>query len=288
MRIVHFSDVHVREDFSFREAPKIGWRRTAALTELKFGGRARDFGDAGGTFRTLVSAMTALKPDHVLFSGDFTALATEKEFSQAREILGDWADSPDRFSAVPGNHDRYTAGSIRARRYERHFGHLLQSDLPDLQTDSGFPFVRFLGNAAAVVGIDTTRLAPLPGLSFGEVRPAELHCLDSLLHSDALQRRHVMLLMHHAPFGPRGRPDTPTHGLWRLARFLKVVRQHPRLTILCGHIHRRYDLAADETHPRILNPGSGTLHNGPGFYVMDLDDTGSLRSVEEVRVPFTA
>ena len=285
MRIVQFSDVHVREDFSFLEAPRFGWRRTAALTELKFGGRARDFGDAGGTFRSLVTAMEARRPDHVLFSGDFTALATEREFAEARDILGDWAKDPARFSAVPGNHDRYTEGSVRERRYERYFGHLLQSDLPELQTDSGFPFVRLLRDSAAVVGLDTTRLAPLPGLSFGEIRPAELRCLDRLLRTDALQSRSVMLLMHHAPFGPEGRPDTPTHGLWRLARFLEVVRQHPRLTIHCGHIHRRYDLAACPEHPRILNPGSGTLHSGPGFYVMEIDDDGGILSVDEVKVP---
>lgn len=285
MRIVHFSDVHVREGFPLSQSFRYGWRRAACEANMRLSGRARDFGDAGGTFRNLMAKIEELKPDHVIFSGDFTASATPLEFRQAKEILGGLAQDRARFSAVPGNHDRYTAGSVATRRYEAHFGHLLESDLPGFATSKGYPFVRLVGEALAVVGVDTTRLAPIPGLSFGEIPLEELAALGRILEQPEIQRRHVMLLMHHVPFGPSGRPDTPTHGLWHRELFLDVVRRHPRLTLHCGHVHRRYVLPATASCPRIFNPGSGTLHRGPGFFVLDLDGDGEIASFQEVAVP---
>ena len=285
MRIVQFSDVHIREDFSWREAPKFGWRRTVALGELKFGGRARDFGDAGGTLANLAEAIEREAPGLILFSGDFTALSTHREFADARALLKNLLREPRRFCAVPGNHDRYTPASVNERRFEQYFGDCQTSDLPEFALSTGYPFVRLFGDTLAVIGLDTSLLAPFPGISFGRLDFGSLDRLRRILALDEIQRRRVMVLMHHAPFGPKGRPDTPTHGLQRSRPLMEVLMRHPRLTIHCGHIHRRYQLPAAASHPPIFNPGSGTLHGSPGFFAFELSDTsGEIESVREVRI----
>lgn len=284
MRLIHFSDVHVRETFPLRDLPRFGWRRAAALFELEVCGRGQQFGDSRSTLQCLTAAMTSLEPDHVLFSGDFTALATPREFAWAKEALGPLAEDRQRFSAVPGNHDRYTRGSMRQGRFEHFFGHLLASDLPEFQGERGFPFVHLVGDALAVVGLDTTRLAPLPGLAFGQVDPEQRQLLARILDSPALQDRAVALLMHHAPRCARDRADTPTHGLLGAEALLRSLAGRPRTSIHFGHIHQRYFLPASEAHPHLFNAGAGTLRRAPGFWVIDLDAQGQISSAREVTI----
>ncbi|MDR0966730.1 MAG: metallophosphoesterase [Myxococcales bacterium] len=282
MRLIHFSDVHVRELFSLRELPRFGWRRALALLELSLAGRGRQFGDSLTTLRRLVATMETFAPDHILFSGDFTALATPHEFEWAKEVLGPWASDPRRLSVVPGNHDRYTRRSVRERRFERCFGALLESDLPRLQGSAGFPFVRLVGERLAVIGLDTTRLAPFPGLAFGRIDPGQRRLLEDILESEAVRNRAVALLLHHAPLSPHGRPDTLTHGLVDAPELLARLAGRPRTSMHFGHIHHRYWLAANETRPHLFDAGAGTMRCAPGFWVIDLDDAGNVADARDV------
>lgn len=281
MRLIHFSDVHIREIFAPRELPRVGWRRAAAIFELEVCGRARRFGDSLSTLRRLVDAMTALEPDRVLFSGDFTAMATEREFTWAREAVAPLIDS-GRLSAVPGNHDRYTRGSVREGRFERFFGSLLQSDLPDAQGKGGFPFVHLIGESLAVIGLDTTRLAPLPGLAFGEIDHTQRELLARILDRDEVRRRAVAILLHHAPLNASGHADTPTHGLRGGDDLLRSLTGRPRTSLHFGHIHQRYFLPANSARPHLFNAGAGTMRPTPGFWVIDLNAHGEIESAREV------
>lgn len=287
MRLIHFSDVHIREIFAPRELPRVGWRRAAAIFELEVCGRARRFGDSLSTLRRLVDAMTALEPDRVLFSGDFTAMATEREFTWAREAVAPLIDS-GRLSAVPGNHDRYTRGSVREGRFERFFGSLLQSDLPDAQGKGGFPFVHLIGESLAVIGLDTTRLAPLPGLAFGEIDRTQRELLARILDRDEVRRRAVAILLHHAPLNASGHADTPTHGLRGGSDLLRALKDRPRTSLHFGHIHQRYFLPANGSRPHLFNAGAGTMRPTPGFWVIDLNARGEIESAREVTLEDSA
>ena len=171
---------------------------------------------------------------------------------------------------------------MRSRRFERFFGHLIESDLPALQGPRGFPFVHLVGDALAVIGLDTTRLAPLPGLAFGELDVAQRQRLAKILDHERVRDRAVALLMHHAPLSPRGRPDTATHGLVHAGALLDALAGRPRTSIHCGHIHRRYWLKADGARPHLFDAGAGTLAAAPGFWVIDLDARGELIAAREV------
>ena len=68
--------------------------------------------------------------DHVAVTGDLTNLALETEFEAVRELLEDELGlHPSEVSVVPGNHDLYTRGAMRGRRFVRYFGAYVESEL---------------------------------------------------------------------------------------------------------------------------------------------------------------
>ncbi len=242
-------------------------------------GRARRFVEAERSLARLAAA-AASEADHVVITGDLTGLAYEEEFERAKAALGPLAEDPARLSVIPGNHDRYTARADRERRFERHFGHLVQSDLPRFAGPRGYPFVRLLGSEAAVVGLDSTRLAPFPGLAFGQVGREQLARLVALLESRELQGRAVAVLVHHAPLLESGRPDTLTHGLRDASALLRALAGRP-CSLHHGHVHRRYWLKASASRPDLFDAGSSTLSGREGFWRVELD-AGGVRGAREV------
>ena len=154
MRFLHCSDVHITDDYFRRRLLRLGWRRWVAMAELQLGGRARRFAHAEETLRQIARDAESLGVEHLVLSGDLTAYAMPDEFIRARAALAPWAEDRARASVIPGNHDRYTPGALKSRRFERSFGQLLPSDIPELAVEDGFPFVRLLGERDA----DVTRM----------------------------------------------------------------------------------------------------------------------------------
>src|SRR3954453_5261048 len=83
-------------------------------------GRARKF--RLERLHAVVGRVVDLAPDHVLITGDLTTTALDKEFRDARAVLADLLSDPSRATVIPGNHDRYTTGSVRWREFEHWFG----------------------------------------------------------------------------------------------------------------------------------------------------------------------
>ncbi|HZI13450.1 MAG TPA: metallophosphoesterase [Myxococcus sp.] len=269
MRFVHCSDVHITEDYFALPLRRLGWRRWVALAELTVGGRAKRYARAPQALSAIVRDAQAHAVDHFILSGDLTAYALEGEFSGARAALGPLADDPRRCTVIPGNHDVFTPGSHRSGRFARHFGHLLESDLPEYRTEGAFPFVRLLGEEAAVVGLLSARVPITPGLSYGYIGPAQLQGLAALLKDARLDGRAVLVVVHHAPLTQRGRADRWSHGL-RDAQALLDLLPGPRYAVLHGHIHQRYHHPATENRPHIFGAGSSTEAGHEGYWVIEV------------------
>jgi 3',5'-cyclic AMP phosphodiesterase CpdA len=269
MRFVHCSDVHITEDYFALPLRRLGWRRWVALAELTVGGRAKRYARAPQALSAIVRDAQAHAVDHFILSGDLTAYALEGEFSGARAALGPLADDPRRCTVIPGNHDVFTPGSHRSGRFARHFGHLLESDLPEYRREGAFPFVRLLGEEAAVVGLLSARVPITPGLSYGFIGPAQLEGLAALLKDARLDGRAVLVVVHHAPLTPRGRADRWSHGL-RDAQALLRLLPGPRYAVLHGHIHQRYHHLATGERPHIFGAGSSTEAGHEGYWVIEV------------------
>jgi 3',5'-cyclic AMP phosphodiesterase CpdA len=276
MRFLHCSDVHITQDYSAAPFFQLGWRRWFGLLELTIGGRATAYRDAQQTLRRIVEVVERGEADHLLLSGDLTAYAAEAEFGLAREALGAIADTRAKFSVIPGNHDCFTPNAVKTKRFERYFGHLIDSDLPEYQRDGAYPFVHLKGDEAAVVGLHSSRVPIFPGLAYGAVGPVQLSALREIVADKRLEHRAVLVMVHHAPLRANGTEDTRIHGLLDAAALLDLL-PGPRFAVLHGHIHRRYHHVATATRPHIIGAGSATERGREGYWMIDVED-GEVRS----------
>jgi 3',5'-cyclic AMP phosphodiesterase CpdA len=277
VRFLHCSDVHITGDYRSKSWLELGWRRMPALGELFLKGRARDFSKAPQTLRQIVSDAERHKADHLIVSGDVTAYALEEEFDGARAALEPFVSDKRRCTVIPGNHDTYTPGTVRDRRFERRFGHLLESDLPEVAREGLFPFVRLL-DGVAVVGLKSARVPLMPGASFGFIGRKQLSGLDAALADRRLEGRAVLVVVHHAPLTQAGKPDRPNHGLIDARALFRRVRG-PRFAVLHGHIHRRYHHEPTPERPHLFGAGSSTQRGREGYWLIDVDG-GRVASCE--------
>lgn len=270
MRFLHCSDVHITEDYFALPLRKLGWRRWLALAELTVGGRAKAYSQAQRTLATIAGDARSQGADHFILSGDLTAYALEGEFRAARAALGPLGQDPRRCTVIPGNHDVFTPGSARSGRFALHFGHLLESDLPEYRREGAFPFVRLVGEGAAVVGLCSARVPLTPGLSYGVIGDAQLEGLAALLADSRLDGRAILVVVHHAPLTHLGRADRWSHGL-RDAEKLLALLPGPRFAVLHGHIHQRYHHPATAGRPHIFGAGSSTQAGREGYWLIEVD-----------------
>jgi 3',5'-cyclic AMP phosphodiesterase CpdA len=271
MRFLHCSDIHVLGDYQRPSVFALGWRRMPALAELKLFGRGRYFADSPKTIRTIVEDFTRHHADHLIVSGDLTGYALEEEFEGALQALGPIAADKRRCTVIPGNHDTYTPGALADQRFERRFGHLLESDLPQYTREGPYPFVRLLDDGAAVVGLLSARIGLVPGFSFGIIGPKQLDGLQALINDPALQNRAVLVVVHHAPLTKEGKPDKPFHGLVDARKLFEIVRG-PQYAVLHGHIHHRYHHEATADRPHEFGAGSSTQQGREGYWLIDVRD----------------
>ncbi len=282
MRFLHCSDVHVIGDYHTPSVRRLGWRRLPALAELKLRGRGRQFAHSPETIRTIVADFDRHRADHLIVSGDLTGYALEEEFDGALAALSPIAADPRRCTVIPGNHDTYTPGAIRDRRFERRFGHLLVSDLPELTREGPFPFVRLLDDGAAVVGLLSARVPLVPGFSFGVIGQRQLEGLEAIIAAPQLKDRAVLVVVHHAPLAKSGKPDKPLHGLVDAKKLFQIVHG-PKFAVLHGHIHHRYHHPANPQRPHVFGAGSSTQLGREGYWLIDVRDGAFVGS--EMRRP---
>jgi 3',5'-cyclic AMP phosphodiesterase CpdA len=230
--------------------------------------------------------------DHVVITGDLTNLALETEFELVkrflREELGLGADA---VSLIPGNHDAYTRGAHRSRRFETFLGEYMTSDLPDATgvPDIGrFPYVRLRG-PVAIIGL-CSAVPRLPLFASGELGKPQRMALRSVLAHREVQDRIPILLQHHPWHRPGGMAKTLLKGLSDADEELDVLEDIERGMLLHGHLHRRIHRRIDTRagHLDAIGSTSASLLNDDvdrmsGFNIYEIDEAGALRQVEGYR-----
>lgn len=252
MRIAHVSDIHVLSDYAGRPLRETGWNGLLGRFELSVMGRAKRYAGLNDRLQTLIQEVNASQPDHVVITGDLTALGSDAEFEAARIALAELG-GPERVTLIPGNHDRYAQGD---GAFERFF--------PSYE----YPFVRLIGSNVAVVALDSTRVSGPSQYFYGRVGQTQLRALDKLLDSRELKDRHVVLAVHHGFFDRNGDRALVWTGLVDGPELLRII--HGRVeAVLHGHVHERYELAATADRPRIFCAGSSTDIATEGFWSLD-------------------
>jgi hypothetical protein len=128
-----------------------------------------------------------------------------------------------------------------------------------------------VGEEAAVVGLCSARVPPMPGLSYGFLGTRQRQALEALVRDPALAGRALLVMVHHAPLTKAGKQDRPTHRLLDGPSLLKLL-PGPRFAVLHGHIHQRYHHPATATSPHIFGAGSSTELGHEGYWLIDVKD----------------
>lgn len=255
-------------DYDATSWRRMGWRRIAGQLELQVARRARRYVHARETIERLIAEGFRRGADHVILSGDLTALAVDAEFEGVLRALGDLGGRPERLTVVPGNHDVFTPGSVRKGRFESWFGHLLGSDLPRWQVEGPWPLVRLIGDDLAVVGLSSARVPPVPGIAAGRVGEKQLAALERICDHPKLKGRSIHVVVHHAPLRWDGTIDRRDHGLADARALLEVCTRGRVAAIHCGHIHLRYAWQV-AGGPMIVCGGSSTWRGHEGYWLVD-------------------
>lgn len=276
VRIAHLSDLHLL-DLEGAVPFRLLNKRLTGYLNLRFHRKSVHKPFAA---EAAARAIRELDVDHVVITGDVSNLALEREFERVRrfveEVLG---LPPDRVSLVPGNHDTYTSGSHRARRFETTFARYLRSDL-DVAEDGPFPYVKLRG-PVAIIGLSTARPRP-PFMASGALGRAQLAGLRRALAHPEVARRTVVLLQHH-PWHHKGRVHLFLEGLWDARAEADALRHLQRGLLLHGHQHRRVrrEVATDRGHIDAIGTTSASLlhpsdERMAGFNVYEIHDDGAV------------
>lgn len=246
MRIAHLSDLHVLD------LTGVGWtrfvnKRLTGLVNLR--GKRKDAHPTALAER-LVQTLVDDPVDHVVVTGDLTNLSLESELAAARKVL-EPLGGYTKLSVIPGNHDVYTGGAQRSRRFEQYFGDWMwkpgePQNYPWLkQLGSGDDRVSLLGFGSAV--------ARLPLIATGVVGKSQLERLRSL--GSQLSGTFPIAMVHHN-LHPRGFRKDAMHGLTNRDAFLDACAAVGVKVVLHGHTHVAHRFVRDGID--IIGSGSST------------------------------
>jgi 3',5'-cyclic AMP phosphodiesterase CpdA len=211
MKIAHLSDLHLLALQGVPPRRFVNKRLTGWVNlRLKRGSIHR-----AAYVRAIATEIARLDVDHVVVTGDLTNLALESEYELARELFEkELGLDPSRITIVPGNHDMYTRGAMRSRRFERYFGPWLESDLPELAVEAGagrFPVVKLRGDVA-IVSLSSA-VPRLPLVAAGEIGQAQREALARVLAHPEVVKRTLVLALHHPIVHPWSRIKSHLEGL---------------------------------------------------------------------------
>lgn len=264
MRLAHFSDVHITHS-PFSEGWKAMWgKRLAGSANYWLGGRGRHFAGSAQRLEALFADLEAQGVDHGLCTGDLTQMSFESEFERCAQAFGSRMNAPDRWTVLPGNHDRYTPDA--AGRFDRWFG--------SLAAPAGYPWARRLKDGVVLICIDVARPVTLLDSS-GLCGPSQLQALRELLMQQP-EDAFVIVALHYGLLRADGAPDRAHHGVRDYAALLNLFdAPESRVDLVVhGHLHRPFLL------PRpgyaIACAGSATdLAHGGSYQIIDVSTDGA-------------
>lgn len=284
MRIAHFSDPHV---LALEGVPL--WR---LLTNKRVTGYANLLLRRGKKHKVeLVEALArdlrVAGVDHLAITGDVSNLALETEFEAVHQLLeDDLRLTPDQVTIVPGNHDRYTRGSHKVRRFETAFLQYMRSDVvvPAGLALDHYPVVKLRG-PAAIVGL-ATGVPRLPFVAAGVVGRVQLRALEWVLRQPEVAKRTLVLLTHHPIAEPMPAVKAWLEGLRDAASLRRVIDHCPRGLALHGHLHRRMLRVIKTSAGELWSVGATSaslVHEAgtrmAGYNLYEIGDTGELGKV---------
>jgi 3',5'-cyclic AMP phosphodiesterase CpdA len=228
LRFLHTSDIHLLDLSGVSPWRYLNKRFTGRVNLALKRGRSHD----ARMFQRMLELVPKLRIDRVVVTGDLTNLALEPEFELVQRTL---RAAPVPTTVIPGNHDTYTRGSVRAGRFESYLSEFMEGERIGR---AAYPFLQRHGNLA-IIGVSTA-IASLPLYAVGQVGADQLVRLGKLLDTAKAEGlRRVVLIHHPVVDGVSG----ARHDLLDRSAFARVIAEHGAELVLHGHEHVTIDSA---------------------------------------------
>jgi len=277
--LLHFSDPHLEDGVGEASLGAFFNKRALGFANLVVSRRGH-FKAARATVDALARFADARSVDFALCTGDYTALGTEAEILAARRAVAPIFERPLGFATVPGNHDLYVDDAPLC--FETAFADGLESDDPRFRWSSTAPYVRYVGEHIAIVGIASARPNAVHRSS-GEVPQGHLDAIRALSKDPSLGGRFVIVALHYAPRLWNGRPDSRLHGLDNHEALLDAARGFRYGAIVFGHVHHRYTVSIPGLAIPLVGAGSATYVGRQGAWLWSVDESSASATPLECR-----
>lgn len=276
VRLAHLSDIHLT-------TPALEWhladwfsKRTTSWFNHRWLGRGHRFRHADEVIKVLMADLARRGIDHIVFSGDATALGFESELRRAAECLQVQTRSG---LAVPGNHDYCTAQAARSGLFERYFAPWQQGERIDAQT---YPFAQKVG-PVWLIGVNSATGNRAPWNSGGGVGPAQLERLRRLLAR--LDPGPRILVTHYPVCVREGGLEPFFRRLRDWQTVVEVAAAGDVRLWLHGHRHGPYHLVSSNLAPfPLICTGSATQSELWSYHEYEVDES-RLRAARRVFDP---
>lgn len=263
-RLAHFSDIHLTLPPLGAQGRLLG-KRLAGVLSYYVGGRGQRFAGADTRIRALLEDVDAQQVDHALCTGDVTQMSWAEEFEAVAEIFGERRFQPERYTVIPGNHDRYTPDAVAEDTFGRWFAEVAAPS-------DRYPYVKTLADGAVkLVLLDVARATGLADSS-GRVGAEQLARLTDVLTDPSLERCFVIMALHYGLLRADGRPDRPHHGIRDYRALIDAIdRPEVHLDLVVhGHMHHPYVVRTERR--TVACVGSATdLSVVGGWQVVEVD-----------------
>lgn len=260
MKLAHFSDLHVTH---FPPSEGLELKRLAAVASYSLMGRGRHFAGSDQRIARLLEDVDAQGVDHALCTGDVTGVTGERELARCAELFGPRLAQPERYTLIPGNHDRYVRSAVRAQSFERHFG--------ALSAPGAFPLVKPLAGKVTLICLDSARPTSVIDSS-GLVGEAQRRRLEAIVTDTSLRDRFVVVALHYGLLRRNGQRDRRRHGLRDDLELTALLDRGEAFVdlVVHGHMHTAYPVRT--ARRQVINAGSATdLRARCGYNVYELD-----------------
>lgn len=221
LRFLHTSDIHLLRLDGVMPWRYLSKRLTGRLNLALKRGKKQD----QALFDRMIEHVPTLKLDRFVVTGDLTNLALETEFELCVERF---SSIPVPITVIPGNHDTYTRGSERDRRFERYMGQFMEGE----RESGDYPFVQRFDDVA-LFGVSSAVATP-PFDATGRCGAAQLARLRRALLAVKDEGLARVVLVHHPPVDGLSKPK---HALLDRAAFAEVIAVAGAELILHGHEH---------------------------------------------------